>query len=75
MCGHSIGMSGLFVVEWPSYGIEVTEAEIEAGAILSAAERAYPIWDEDVGRPEPPRRVPRPGSGGSVSRTIGFGQL
>ena len=42
-----------FVCEWPRYGIALPEAEVDAGIILKAAERAYPIWPDDVGLPDP----------------------
>jgi hypothetical protein len=60
-----------FVCEWPVHDIGVTEYEIDASLIIEAAERAYPIWPDDIGLPEPARQ---PGAGPrpwSVSRTSG----
>lgn len=53
-----------FVCEWVRYGIPQTEREIDAGIILSAVERAYPLWPDDVGLEEPhgyPGVGPNPG--------------
>lgn len=37
------------VCEWPVRGIAVSRAEIDAGLILQAAERAVTLWPEDPG--------------------------
>jgi hypothetical protein len=49
-----------FVCEWSVHGIGVTEYEIDADAIIEAADRAYPIWPDDIGLPDPPGH---PGAG------------
>ena len=41
-----------FVVQWLEFDIEQTELQIDAALILDAAERAEPIWPEDVGLAE-----------------------
>lgn len=46
-----------FVVEWPSEGIELTRAEIDAAVVRAAAEQAETLWPDDDG-PSP--------SGGSI---------
>lgn len=38
-----------FVCEWPGRGIAVSRAEIDAGLILQAAERAVRLWPDDPG--------------------------
>jgi hypothetical protein len=38
-----------FVVEWPSEGIELTRAEIDASVVRAAAERAETLWPDDDG--------------------------
>jgi len=43
-----------FVCEWPQFDIPVIQEEVDAGIILAAAERAYPVWPDDVGLPGPP---------------------
>ena len=52
------------VCEWPLYGIPQTEESIDAALILSAAERAKPLWEDDVGLAEPADDTRPPGSSG-----------
>lgn len=35
-----------FVCEWPAQGVELTRAEIDAEAVIEAAERAEVLWEE-----------------------------
>jgi hypothetical protein len=50
------------VCEWPSYNIPESRLELDATIILEAAERAKPVWPDDVGLPEPPDRPRFPGA-------------
>jgi hypothetical protein len=53
-----------FVCQWPHFGIELTEFEVEAGLILDAADRSFPLWPDDIGMPNPyGRPVPGPVGG------------
>jgi len=42
-----------FVVEWPSEGIELTRAEIDASIVRAAAEHAETLWPENDGPSSP----------------------
>lgn len=56
-----------FVCVWPKYGIPETEVSVEAQLLIEAAAHAVPIWDADVGLPEP--KTSRPGQAGWSSYT------
>lgn len=47
-----------FVVQWLEYDIAQTEVEIDASLILDAADRADPLWPDDVGLPDAPSGLP-----------------
>jgi hypothetical protein len=52
------------VCAWSRYGIDHAEADVDADMVIAAAQRATPIWKDDVGLPEPP---PGPGGGSGWS--------
>lgn len=56
-----------FVCEWASYGLAESRVELDAKVVLDAAEKARPLWPDDVGLPEPPKHPPRTGATTSTS--------
>jgi len=49
------------VCEWPARGIELTRVDVDAGALLEAAQRATPLWPDGGAEP-----------GGAWATTLGF---
>lgn len=59
-----------FVCVWPAFDIPETSLPMDAQLIIGAAEKATPIWPDDVGLPEPPGGRPTGPHFGSVSGSV-----